>query len=1355
MGTVIVLAIAVGSLVNHIFGGGGPSAEEKAMQALSDQIYKVGLALGNQINALGVHIDGEFVSLRTMISLMKEDLMISINAVDRDLSEKIHYLSEQLRNVQVNQQYLFKQTNKLIVVSVHNIVSTLNDFSKNVMEQFLEVNSDLNQLHSLIDLVNTKVDSLTNIVENGFKELYSQQYETMKSQVLEYYSTSNYGQVPALNPTAVRQAFLSVIKWLSVDAKKPIFHGDLDQQYTFTRMQANIVSRENDVPNNVNLLIGVLATNFAGFPSSLSLLKPSRNYTRPFIPSANSLCYIQSDNKRFINPIVWTEMAQDLIQFIIHTPEYSLSSNDRCSIQKVVTAGEDFLGMILYLKTNDVIFRQMFESSEINTRRLISEVYLKVVTTLKLESNDILQRFSEQITEQYNNGLQYLQSLQSLRSLLDGSCGYEYVNYGTNWKFGYEWHVPAGCGLHDHSPAWLKCEACNPFEPVPPGYPSRCNPRMQDNYGQITQEFSCNQIMERGGLVDSYVDTNVGWNEGIGSRGSVQMHLQDLPVTFCNSYQSLEKLNAAISTVSLATTNAKQVIDSILSNNATSSSNTIDYDGYSFNSSFFQSFQASLLDYETAFSPILLNSETFFGFFDNVNQCPLLKWNKFVLNYPSFSSNRIYGVLDWWYYIDFTGGFPGSCGNCNPWPYTDEYFIGPHCRCKGEMCYIIGDAYPNPKIGYEIAGDRSSDFSHGYGDIKESFRAFTLSNGGEDSASLRESFISLSESLRFQLMNADLLRTDYFIQNGEVVGEPEELLTALMNWANQKPSSSLTSNVASYYPTLNTKQKIHAAIMQDIQSGGVIKQTLDALNLDQDLLMNYLTLAFSDEFNLDVLALQRVRALLTADKVQAFLSLPQQDSQNFIAETLYQSIFPPSLTFAPYDNVTRIFNHSLLMQTKEYILSAIDSGKKHYHEGTLDAGYWKMSAVLDQVRDLRDFFYPQGVSALTITATKIAEAFSKNDEYFLNDLDRMLFDLNKIDPLTGNSALMILVASCDTAGVARLLQKPKINLNLLNFQQESVLNLAVTCPATCSKNQILTWLIQKGADTCQPTDYLKDQLTILSKTLPQAQNISCFSNLYSVDSYCPMKELSSDLFKPSTFPTFAPSLFHTIAPSRNSSSVPTCSPTSAAPSFLPSVTPSVIPTTNPTVLPTITPTKIPTAKPSITPTVTPSRMINPTMAPSINSKLPTTRPKVAPSVVPSLAPTTKVSSKPTVLPTKIPSKVPTKAPITSAVHPQDRQQLKGINDEIHSDHSVSDLSAGSPASSSLSFPEVDNGTAPVDATTTAAMRNLRDVSVEDSPELDSWTRLPEYLTTSSPWLILLLVVLCLLQFVYILIFLRK
>lgn len=1030
VGTIAAIAASVGQFISSFFGSSGPSELEQVSQQigqLSEQMNQMGVALGNQISALGEYNAGRFDRLDESISQVNKNIQLGFSQLNENILR-------QFNNLQINLQSLIQNTNKLITMRFDDLVQHLDTQDQRMMQQFMQTQGQVNAVKSLAEAIDRKMDTLTSIISNGFQELYNQQYEQLQVQVIQYYQNQIYGTVPPLNPTAVRQALLSLVNWVSVDTKNPIFHGDLARDYS---LSALATIPEDDVSSYVNLLKGILSTTYH-LPTNIKNLPI--NITRPFVSSINSPCTIDSDNQRFINPRIWSNQVTALMQFITQTPELSLTSGDRCLIQKMVQSGEDFLGFILNLKTNSALFNQLIADYKNSLDTLIVAIYKNMVTTLQLRPDDVWTSF-----QALDLGPTQTQNLiivlNGLSQMIDPTCGSEHIIRGVNLR---------AAAIANNG---VQYDACIHCKSPSPAYPTgQCGPYLTGNNEIVRASISCNTVATNyNGLIRQYNSIRRPYATPASYNVSKTLSIQSLAPSYCNNYASVIKLDQVITHLNFIT-----------------SSMNINLYSPSFHSNLtdqqwlFQ-LQNSTKVYQEKQNFIIIDITELFNLFDSVTTCPQFQWNQFQWDLSYASKN----------YIVYANGGNSGVIACN-------------MNC---------DLFPSDQLPpiWQVANELFTSFQLNYQQVKNAYHSMDAMNHNVQSTQTK-----ISQAI-------DLQTDKLFYSSNNVTELSAKVLPIILQWLEKNS-------------TTETRQQIQQAILDDIQNAGTFKALTEDLTARRHALIVFLSLAFSDEFDLDPLLKQQVFTLWTGEQFIQNLQANPANPNNFIIAQLQTQFF----------STTRNQPIPFITAMELYLDQATKRGNELYNNHTLDSGYWAFSTVLRQLRDLRDYIYPQSLSSLEVTPKIIAAAYAENAIATITAIDNMLFNYDTIDT-EGNSAIMLAVKNCDLTTVLHLLVK-KVNINLLNTDGNSVLNLAMNCQDPHQRTKMFSVLLQSGAEYCQATYSLTNEINALSYFLPAAANLSCLALPLATDIYrlvnftlIPTENLSlSSTHYPSPAPTTKP-----------------------------------------------------------------------------------------------------------------------------------------------------------------------------------------------------------------------------------------
>lgn len=991
VGAVAAIAMGVGTVLSSLFGSSGPSELQQVstqIGKLSQQVQQVGIAVINAVDALGKQINGEFRKVETMLVAIDTDIRDGFARLGQDVSNQFSHLT-------INLQALISNTNQIITAGFTDLSKMLDSLNQNVMQQFLQTQGQITAVATLAASINTRLSTLSRTVDVGFQQLYSQQYEQLKVQVIQYYQSQIYGQVPPLNPTSVRQAFLSIVNWASLDSKNPIFHGDLARDYSLTALA---MVPESDVLSYVNTLWGFL-TSSQGYQLSINLRLLPANITRAFVPSDRSPCNVRSSSQRFVNPSVWMSVTQDLMDFVTQTPEFLLTSGDRCSIQKVVQSGEDFLGMVLALRTHSELFDQLMSDYQQAFNALIVAIYQKLVITLQLRPDDLLSALHALVTQELvlsQLGHQITVALNEVESANNGVLSMIQAMPG------------AFLNVIDYDTRHYLFDCCYDIPPLPFG---SSNDRL-----------------------------------------SVKSSVCNLGTPDCNEYAKIQTLESFFTTMSspdshLLSVSAENALGAQLAQYS--------WDGdlhcFRFNMAVsnvsminitLSSYPEGDIDIVSMFlSRVQSEGNALLDQFFRVSQC---------------KPYSIIGVLA----STTPGGCPHSV-NLAGFVLCDAYYA---VRCVSQQ-YIGSSPGADPSV-WRNYPDLFSSFQASFLQFQSAYDRFSILV-----PAYRAAFSNFQEKLT--ALNAKLalvskLRTDTFFNAfANITAVSEEMLSAMLNWLVQ---DSITA----------TRQQVYTAISQNIQNAGTIKLATDALTTRHHALVLFLKLAFNEEVTYDVTIQQLISSLWTGDQfIQNLQAGNSSDVNDFIINKLAQAFFP---TIA---NQTT----SLINTTQHYLTEAIARGNALYANQTLGTGYWEFNAVLGQLRDMRDFIFPQGLSPLQITPAAIKTAYATNDTSTILALNAMLFNLDMADA-NGNTPVMLAVAECDLLATQRLVAQ-SVNVTMLNNAWNSVLNLALNCQNVNQRMRMLTFLVEHGAMNCNPTDVLQGVLQTLSATVPSVRTVTC------------------------------------------------------------------------------------------------------------------------------------------------------------------------------------------------------------------------------------------------------------------------
>jgi hypothetical protein len=318
----------------------------------------------------------------------------------QQISQQIQALSQQVEALSNYVEVRFNQVdneiadiNYLVSTTFKDMVKLLQVFNQEVMDEFVTAEGQLNALQILGDQINDKLTTLHTAINAGFQALYGQTYHNIKVSILQYYQNSPYGTVPPLDPTVVRQAVLATIDWATYGAMQDVVNGNLDHDYRLSTL-ANI-DPEN-ILNYVNKLLGVM-TSSQGLGLTLTPAALPKNLTAAFDQACPQI--FTSNPTKTINPLIWASAVNDFIQFVMQTPEYVLTKQDRCLVQQFIQSGVDFLKHMQALKSHPQLFNTLIDGYNQNFSRLVQLMYQNMITTLNADGQSIYSASTNLVTQ--------------------------------------------------------------------------------------------------------------------------------------------------------------------------------------------------------------------------------------------------------------------------------------------------------------------------------------------------------------------------------------------------------------------------------------------------------------------------------------------------------------------------------------------------------------------------------------------------------------------------------------------------------------------------------------------------------------------------------------------------------------------------------------------------------------------------------------------------------------------------------------------------------------------------------------------------------------------------------------------
>ncbi len=301
----------------------------------------------------------------------------------QQISQQIEALSKQVAQLQqFNSERFDKLENilfdqrRLILVSFRETVELLNIFYRQVMTEFMDTQDRLDAIEQIVLSISNQIDQLKDAITANMRAVYSQEYDSVLTRVVNYYDHQRFGEAPALAETEVRQAMLTMVNWATSGAKNKILHGDSASDYSLRNL---VDLPPAELLNHVNLLLGILRNQGVNVsPTALAA-----NVTTPLIEQACSAS--TSDTTRVVNPLIFETAVKAIMKLVDRVPEFQLTQQDRCLLKTLIDEGKLFLGTIQGLKTNAAVHQLFLNKYEKSLGLAVHTIYRRLVEIQQLQ----------------------------------------------------------------------------------------------------------------------------------------------------------------------------------------------------------------------------------------------------------------------------------------------------------------------------------------------------------------------------------------------------------------------------------------------------------------------------------------------------------------------------------------------------------------------------------------------------------------------------------------------------------------------------------------------------------------------------------------------------------------------------------------------------------------------------------------------------------------------------------------------------------------------------------------------------------------------------------------------------------